>query len=205
MIGAMGIQLAFSIDGVNFQPTVPAIGSNTVVVNLLKAVDVKSGVFNETYHLSPNESMPFCTLIAKALSVSISIPESVALPGLYVHCAVCPVETLDCESLTGPSNNGWSDVQSLSVAADTAGSFLALAASPTSKQVIIQNNSGVDLLLGFGSFIPSLGPPPLSNMRLPGGINAIWESQLGAFLGAVHGIFAAGGLSTDFATFTRGI
>lgn len=205
MVGAMGLQLTFSIDGIHFTSFVPAIGSNSVVVDIIRGVDVKSGAFNETVVLSPNESMPFCTLIAKSLTVSVSIPASVAPPGLYVHAVACPVETLDCESIITPAPTSWSDVNSLSVAANTAGSFLALAADPSAKQLFIQNNSAVDLLLGFGSFIPSLGPPPLSNMLLPGGIHAIWESQLGAFVGAVHAIFAGGGSASQFATFTRGI
>jgi hypothetical protein len=205
MVGAMGLQITFSLDGVHFSSLVPGIGSNSVVVDIIRGVDVKSGAFNETIVLSPNESMPFCTLIAKSLTVSISIPASVSPPGLYVHAVACPVQTLDCESLITPASDSWSDVDSIAIPANTAGSFLALAADPAAKQLIIQNNSAVDLLLGFGSFIPSLGPPPLSNMLLPGGIHAIWESQLGAFVGAVRGIFAAGGVGTEYATFTRGI
>jgi hypothetical protein len=205
MVGAMGIQLSFSVDGVHYTSFVPPIGSNSVVIDVIRAVDVKSGAFNETIVLSPNESMPFCTLIAKALTVSVSIPSSTPLPGVYVHAVACPVQTLDCESIITPPLTSWSDVDTVSVAANTVGAFLALPASPDTKQIFIQNNSAVDLLLGFGSFIPGLGPPPFSNMLLPGGIHAIWESEPEAFVGAVHGIFAGGGSAAQFATFTRGI
>jgi hypothetical protein len=206
IIGAIGLQVAFSLDNIIYTPFVPGIGSNSVVVKLTKAIDIKSGAFIETYTLSPNESMPFCTLIAKALTVEISIPGSVAPPGLWVHCAACPVETLDCDSVINPATvNSWSDVESLSVASNTVGEFVALAANPTRKQVIIQNNSAAPLYLGFGSFIPAIGPPPASNMILPPGINAIWESFPWAFTGAVNAVFGPGGSATTYATFTQGI
>lgn len=204
MIGAMALQLTFSLDNIHFSPEVPPLGSNTVMVTMIRAIDTKSGAFTEVQGLSPGETMPFCTFIAKGVVVSVQSPPALGQT-LFVHCAVCPVQTMDCESLIAPASTTWADVESLSVPANTGGSFLALAANPDAKQIFIQNNSAVDLLLGFGSFVPALGPPPLSNMILPGGIHAIWESQLGAFVGAIHAIFAGGGVGTEFATFTRGV
>jgi hypothetical protein len=204
MIGVIALQITFSLDNIHFSPEVPPLGSNTVMVTIIRGVDVKSGAFTEVQGLSPGETMPFCTTIAKSLVVSVQSPPALGQT-LYVHVAACPVQTMDCDSAITPAATSWSDVESLSVAANTAGVFTGLAADPDAKQIYIQNNSAVDLLLGFGSFIPSLGPPPASNLILPGGIHAVWESQLGAFVGEVRGIFAGGGSASQFATFTRGI
>lgn len=201
---AVALQLSFSLDDETYTPEVPAAFPGLVSVDLIKAVDVKSGGFRESVLLNPGEAMPFCTLLARALTVNVSISGE-GVTGLYVHAVAAPVQTIDCESITNTPNSPWSDVNTLRVAANTAGAFVGLAASPAAKQIFIQNNSAVDLLLGFGSLIPSLGPPPIYNFILPGGIHAIYESVPGAFIGKVRAIFAAGGVSTDYAVFTRGI
>jgi hypothetical protein len=204
IITPMALEISFSIDGVTFTPQVPLTYANQVAVVITKAVDIKSGAFTETTILNPGEGLPFCTLIARALTVTVSIfGESAG--ELFVHCAACPTQTVDCESIASPANAAWNDVDTTKFAADTVGAFSALVASPSTKQVIIQNDTATDLLIGFGSLIPGLGPPPTANIVLPGGFHGVWESFPGAMVGAVHGIFAAGGSATEFATFTRGI
>jgi hypothetical protein len=204
IVTPMALQLEFSIDGDTYTAAVPPAYTGRVDVTITKASDVKSGAFSQDIVLNPGDSMPFCTLLARALTVSVLLLDEAAGP-LFVHCVAAPTQTVDCGSITNPSDSPWNDVFTVRVPANTVGVFFPLPASPQARQVIIQNNSSVNLLLGFGSLIPSLGPPPVSNLILPGGFNATWESQLGAFVGAVHGIFAAGGLATEYATFTRGI
>ena len=204
IITPMAIQLSFSLDGVTFSPAVPLTFANNIQVDIIKGIDVKSGAFNETTVLIPGESLPFCSLIAKAVTVSVTNQDEGG-GAIWVHCAVCPTTMIDCGSVTAGNDQSWNDVSSISFAADTAGPFVALPANTGARQIIIQNNTAVPLYLGFGAFIPNPGPPPFSNMILPGGINAIWESQLGAFTGAIRAAFGPGGLSTEFATFTRGI
>jgi hypothetical protein len=201
---AIALQLAFSLDDQTYTAAVPAAYTGRVLVDLIKAVDVKAGGFRESTTLNPGDAMPFCTLLARALTVNITLLDEAAGP-LYVHAVAAPVQTVDCESVTNPPDSPWSDVNTLRVAANTAGVFVGIPAASTTKQIFIQNNSAVDLLLGFGSNLPSLGPPPVYNVILPGGINSIFESQLGAFIGQVRAIFAAGGAATDYAVFTRGI
>lgn len=204
LVTPMALQLSFSLDGVVFTPALPLGFPNNIGVVITKAVDVKSGAFTETTVLTPGESMPFCTLIAKALTVTIQNTIE-ASPDLWVHCVACPTETIDCGSVTVAADSPWNDVVSVSFPANTPGNFIALGASNGARQVIVQNNTSVPLYLGFGSFIPSPGPPPFSNLILPGGINAVWESQLNAFKGNIRGAFGPGGLATEFATFTRGV
>lgn len=201
MIGPMGIQIEFSRQNQLFFPTVPVGGA--VVVTVTKAVDVKSGQFVEPFQLIAGESLPFCTVIAKALTITI-LNEIGSIP-IWIHAAACPVTAVDCESLTLTPTSPWVDVVTNQFPADTVGAFVGLPASSAARQVMVQNNAGVDLLLGFGSLIPALGPPPVYNIILPGSTHAIFESQLGAFTGAIHGIFGGGGLATDYAVFTRGI
>ncbi len=201
----MALQIAFSIDGKNFTPNVPTFAPNNVQVDVLKAVDVKSGAFNETTVLNPGDALPFCSLIAKALTVNITNLTETVGSDIYVHAVACPTTMVDCGSITNDVNSPWNDVISIAYAANTVGVFNPLIPFSTSKQTIIQNNTAVPLYLGFGSFIPNPGPPPFSNMVLPGGINAIWESQLGAFIGAVNAAFGPGGVGTEYATFSRGI
>jgi hypothetical protein len=205
IITPMALQLAFSIDGINFTPIVPITASQHAIVTVTKSVDVKSGAFVESFDLTPGNGMPICSLIARALTVTVqNVPDS-GTPDLWVHAAACPTTMIDCGSITSNPDSPWNDVITDTFPANTPGNFVALPASNGAKQVIVQNNSAVSLYLGFGTFIPSPGPPPFSNLILPGGIHAIWESQLGAFIGAVNAAFGPGGLATDFATFTRGI
>lgn len=204
LVTPMALQLSFSLDGVVFSPTLPLGFGGVLGVTVTKAVDVKSGAFVETTTLNPGDPMPFCSLIAKALTVTIS-NTSEAAPDIWVHCVACPTEMVDCGSITEGADTSWNDVVSVSFAADTVGSFVALTASTGARQIIIQNNTTVPLYLGFGAFVPAPGPPPFSNLILPGGINAVWESQLNAFKGMIRGAFGPGGSATDFATFTRGV
>lgn len=204
MITPMALQVSFSLDGVTFSPTVPAAYTGALVVEVIRAVDVKSGPFREVFVLNPGDAMPFCTFIARGVTVNIGLINEAA-PDIFVHAAACPTQTIDCDAIVPPSTTAWNDVETLRVPADTGGAFVALAAAPGTRQIFIQNNSATDLLLGFGSLIPSNGPPPVYNMILPGGIHAIYESQLGAFVGEVRGIFAAVGSATEYAVFTRGV
>lgn len=204
MVTPMALSISFSLDGINFSPVVPLAFGGVIGVTLMKAVDVKAGAFNESFALNPGEAMPFCSLIAKALTVSID-NTSEAAPDIWVHAVACPTEMIDCGSVTVGADTSWTDVVSVSFAANTIGNFIALDASNGARQVIVQNNTSVPLYLGFGSFIPSPGPPPFSNLILPGGINAVWESQLNAFKGTIRGAFGPGGSGTEFATFTRGV
>jgi hypothetical protein len=201
----MAIQLSFSLDDTVYTPFIPLAYAGTgVIVDLIKAVDVKSGAFRESYGIATGAALPFCTLITRGLTVNVSLVGEGA-PPLFVHCVVCPTETVDCESIASPANAAWNDVDTTKFAANTVGAFSALLANSSTKQVIIQNDTATDLLIGFGSLIPGLGPPPTRNLVLPGGFHSVWESFPGAMVGAVHGIFAGGGSATEFATFTRGI
>ena len=201
----MAIQMSFSLDGIIYTPQIPSTYAGSITIGLIKAVDVKAGSFREDTVLTGGQALPFCTLITNGITVNIGLNGEGAAVPLFVHCVICPAETVDCASVTSPPDSPWNDVQTASFPADTVGAFLALDASTGTKQLFIQNNSAVDLLIGFGSVTPDLGPPPVSNLILPGGLHSVWESQLGAFTGKVRAIFAAGGLSTEYATFTRGI
>lgn len=201
---AIALQFEFSLDDQTYTPTVPTAFPGLVEIDLIKSVDVKAGSFRESTLLNPGDALPFCTLLARALTVNVSISGEGAT-SLYIHAVAAPVQTVDCGSITSDPQSPWDDVFTARFPANTGGEFLALPASNAAKQIFIQNNSAVDLYIGFGSLIPSLGPPPVYNMILPGGIHAIYESQLGAFTGAIHAIFAAGGSATDYAVFTRGI
>lgn len=203
-ITPMAIQFAFSLDGVTFTPQVPAAYTGALVVTVLRAVDVKSGVFEEQFVLNPGDAMPFCTTIARGLTVNVELINEAA-PDIFVHVAATPTSMVDCDSLIPANDSPWTDVETNRVPANSGGAFTALAADPATRQIFIQNNSAVDLLVGFGSLTPALGPPPVYNLILPGGFHGVYESQLGAFKGKVSAIFASGGVATDYAVFTRGI
>lgn len=202
IVTPMAVQLAFSLDGVTFTPFVPAAAINSVQVDVIRAVDVQSGPFNDQIVLAPGDAMPFCTTIAKAITISVTNLKEGGGP-IWVQVVVCPTDMIDCESITG-AGGPWDDVTTATFPASTVGVFDGVIASTGVRQVIIQNNTATDLLLGFGSNAPSLSPFHC-NIYLPGGSHAVWESQLGAFTGRVRGLFAAVGLATEFATFTRGI
>jgi len=200
-ITPMAVQASFSLDGQTFTPQVPLAYTAALVVVVTRAVDVKSGPFREVFVLNPGDAFPFCTTIARGMTITIGLIDEAA-PDIAVHCVATPTTMVDCESLTPAEDPTWSDAATLHFPASTVGVFVGVAAMSGTKQVIVQNNTATDLLLGLGSVVPGNGPPPVSSIRLPGGVNAVWES--GGFVGQVRGIFAAVGSATEYATFTRG-
>jgi len=203
IITPIAVQASFSTDGVLFSPILPSFVGNPVQIDLIRAVDVKSGAFNESFIINPGEGLPFCTTIARSLNINVTnLKEGGG--SIWVNLAACPVTTVDCDAANmGP----WANVETHSYAADTGvgAAFTALVGSNGTKQVYVQNNTSSDLYLGFGTLNPAAGPPPVSNIILPKSIHAIWESSPGEFVGQINACFVPAGPSTEFATFTRGI
>lgn len=175
MVTPMAIQLEFSLDGLTFSPSVPATLGNNVQVELLKAVDVKSGPFREVVTLAPGDTLPFCTLLAKAVTVNVSNVGEAASP-LFVHCVVAPTTMIDCTSVSNPNPDGYSTATSTRLAA-VAANVYHQAAQPTRAQFYIQNRAASDLYIGFGATVDTAPGAESAAIILPGGISAIAENS----------------------------
>jgi hypothetical protein len=198
------LSLSFSLDNKTYTPSVPPTYTGNILVEVIRAADVKAGPLADTYLLKPGDALPVCTFLGAALTVNVTALGE-PTPDIFVHAIAAPTTMVDCDSIVGPGANedAWNDVSATSAAASTVGVFTPIAADPTTKSIIVQNNTNTDLLLGLGSFLPGNGPPPFSNIILPGGLNAIWSVE--GFTGAINAIFAAVGSAAQYATFTRGI
>ena len=197
------LQLSFSLDGIIYSPQVPAAFPGSVRIDLIKAADIKAGSFNESTILNPGDALPFCTLLAAALTVNVEIVNEGAT-SLWVHAIAAPTTMVDCDSITPAGNSSWDDSAVQSVPANTVGVFNGILANSSTKKVIVQNNSATDLILAFGSVTPSFGPPLVASIYLPGGLHSVWESTPGEYVGLIRGLWASVGSATEYATFTRG-
>jgi hypothetical protein len=66
-----------------------------VQVTLIKSFHVKSGAATEVVSLAAGEAMPFCAVIARALTISVEI-SSETTQDLYVQLVAAPTTSIDC-------------------------------------------------------------------------------------------------------------
>jgi hypothetical protein len=206
IITPIAFQLTFSADGQTFSPFLPST-SNAVEVRIVRSIDPHTGAFSELFTLSPGDAQPVCQFLARALSISVSLTgENPA--DLYVHCAAAPTTAFECGASTGVDPNGPN--QYIIAAKSTIAapglpvsptSVLVWPANPKRTQLFCQNGTDVDMLLGFGT-TPTLSPR-VGSILLPGGQNAIWESEPRTFMGDLYVTFASTG-TTGAALFTEG-
>lgn len=187
IVTPMAIQVEFSLDGITFSPTVPATLGNNVQVDLIKSLDVLSGPAKESVILAPGDAMPFCTFIAKAVTVNISNVGEAAQP-LFVNCVVAPTTMVDCTSIANPNPDGYSGATSARLAA-VAATVYHQAAQPNRAQFYIQNRAASDLFVGFGATVDTTPGAELATIILPGGISAIAENS--SYQGEITLQFAA--------------
>jgi hypothetical protein len=185
----MAIALEFSTDGVIFTPSVPTtVGVGTVLVTLIKAVDVKAkGPLTESTALAPGDTLPFCTFLARGITVVIANGGEGATP-LFVHCTVAPTTMVDCGSIGNPVAGAYSSATSTRLAAVAATTYHQ-AAQPTRVQLYIQNRSTADLFIAFGTTVNTTPGAESATVVLPGGISAITVNE--GYQGPVTLKFAA--------------
>jgi hypothetical protein len=172
----MAIAVEFSTDGVNYTPSVPTtVGVGTLTVTLIKAVDVKAkGPLIEATTLSPGQALPFCTFLARGITVVVSNDGEGATP-VFVHVTVAPTTMVDCQSISNPVAGAYSSATATRLPA-TAATVYHVAAQPTRAQLYIQNRSAQDLFINFGSTVSVTPGAELATIVLPGGISAITEN-----------------------------
>lgn len=198
----MAIAVEFSTDGVNFSPSVPTTaGVGTLTVTLIKAIDVKAkGALIEATTLSPGQSLPFCTFLARGITVVVSNDGEAATP-VFVHVTVAPTTMVDCQSISNPVAGAYSSATATRLAA-TALTTYHIAAQPTRTQLYIQNRSTQDLFVNFGPTVSITPGAELATVVLPGNISAITENS--GYQGPVTLEFA-GTDAAGYALVTTGI
>lgn len=175
IVTPMAIQLAFSLDGLTFTPNVPAAATGNILVDIIKAIDVKSGPAVESVTLAPGAAMPFCTVIAKAISVNVTNVGEGSTP-IFVMCVVCPTTMVDCGSIANPNPDGYSTT-AIGRFAAVAASVYHQAAQPTRVQFYIQNRSAANLFVAFGPTVSIAPGAEVATFVLPGGISAVQENS----------------------------
>jgi len=196
----MAIALEFSLDGVVFTPNLPLAATGNISVTIIKAVDVKAkGPLTEVTTLAPGDTLPFCTFLARGVTVIISNDGEAALP-VNVHCTVAPTTMVDCESIANPAPGGYSSATTTRLAA-VAATVYHQAAQPTRVQWYIQNRAASDLFVAFGITVHTTPGAELATFILPGGQSASHENS--AYQGPITLQFA-GDDATGYALLTTG-
>jgi hypothetical protein len=156
----IAIRMRFSTDGTTFTPNVPALFGGNVIVELIEAVDMKSGAFRETYTITPGNPLPICAVLACGLNISVKLDaEDVSL---FVEVVAAPTTQIDCAELVGPINattviKPFTDaavvrlpvVTSMGqIAAEPRRAYLLLTNQSTTRSLFIRLGNGVDATPG---------------------------------------------------------
>lgn len=180
------VSARFSVDGVNFFPAIPGTYPNQIHFDFIKSYDVKTGPVKEGFDLGAGDTMPFCALIARSLTVSANISGE-TFADLWVQFVVCPTTQIDCAELVGPSGGTPIITPGFATANQTrypqaspiiAPNFLqVLAANPNRQRLFVQNNAAADLMVSLAAGANFTPGSEFGVMVLPGGISAVYESD----------------------------
>lgn len=211
-ITPIAVELRFSLDGVTYSPTIPLTSGATLQIDLTEAVDQKTGAFHERFTLGPGDGQSFCTVIAKHLTVDVTLIGENQV--IYVAVICAPVQTVDCADATGKpapvTVEGYTSA--LSTRFDLSGFVFPgtehiLTTNPNRRQFFAQNYGDTDVGLLFNptdTINWTLGSEQLS-IVLPGGFSAVYESPVGAYTGNVWASVKPGGPTpTGFLLVTDG-
>ena len=197
----IAFQLQFSLDGENFAPQLPATYGGNVIVDLTQNIDLKAGAFTQSFTLAPGDAQPFCSVIARALTLTIRI-DGEGSPDLFVECVACPVTNVDCAAVTGKPTtfaaagyDGGISYRFDAAAFVFPGSVPLLIENLLRRQFYIQNNSDTDLGVLF-SLTQTISWTPggeVLSLIIPAGANLTYESFVGCYRGRVQGSVKPGG------------
>jgi hypothetical protein len=173
------IQARFSLDGVTYTPRVPATWGGTVTFKFRKSFDLKTGQATETAVLIADQALPLCSIIARALAVSVTI-EGESVLDLYVQFVVCPTQQIDCTELVGEGTAGPSEAEITTFipTEDSIGApgVLVLGRNANRKMLIFENNAETACYIALSNNDLGAAPPgsevPRWSILLPPGISA---------------------------------
>jgi len=178
----LAYQLRFALrPGGPFGPALPGAIAG-LRVQLLKSIDLRSGSADEEFTLFGGQAQPSCIIICRKLSVLLTSLEGESGANVSVQVALCPVEFIDCDELTG-KNEPYTATSINFIPATVATTTLA-AANSRRAQLLVQNTStNAAMIVALGSGASFTGP--VGTMILPANSFGIYETPLNAYGGIV--------------------
>lgn len=167
-----------------FGPLLPI--ANSIFVDVIESLDLKSGPAVERFTIAPGAPFPRCFFIARSISVTVREAATTEIPPVFIQAVACPVETVDCDELTGAPSYG--DATVVRVAAAIVTTDLLLA-NQLRKQFIVHNHATSNLALKFGAGASVAAGAESYTTLLASG--ARYESPLGGYGGRVTGVWDA--------------
>jgi hypothetical protein len=173
------MQLRFSLDGVTFTPEVPATypAARGIEFTITRSVDQKSGQFTESFELFAGDAQPFCSVIARALTISARLTsDSTNFTPLYVQAVVCIVSNIDCEAVAPPVAPvpGFVNTAIARFPAQTAAATLILP-DPTRALFSISNQSAANLYVALAGVVNITPGTEFATVVLPPNVGAGYE------------------------------
>lgn len=203
----MAIQLRFSLDGITYTPHVPSTytAARGVEFTLIRSIDPKSGQFQESFELLADDAQPFCSVIARSLTVGARLTTD--SPGsytpLYVQCVVCPVSNIDCDAVSPPVAPvpGFADATIARFAAQT---LLPTVILPNPRRALfsISNMSAANLYVALAGTVNITPASEFATVVIPGNVAGGYSVE--NYRGAIAFQFDADD-ATGYAVKTEGI
>ncbi len=203
----IAVQARFALfDSAVYTPDIPGAWTGTLRIKVIRSLSIKSGPMTETFDLTPGDTLPFCVLIARGLTITAELQGENPL-GLNVALVAAPVDQIDCADLVGPTPQplpaGFTDTVVQRFAANaTVNNF---AAEPKRATLIIVNMSATNLFIKLGT--PNADPTPgteNATIVLPGGVFSGFSQD--NYQGEISMVYAdATDEATGYALVTQGL
>jgi hypothetical protein len=165
----IGFQLQFSVDGVNFSSVMPTGGGCDV--KLTRSLDRKAGPAVSIMNIDPGGSQTMCQVIARSLTITITIPETAAGP-VWVNAVACPLTTLDCDAVVPPppvSSTPAPLVERFITRYGAVAGDIPIAARAKRGYMLIANQSAANLYIALGTGINIGAGTEFATIVLPPG------------------------------------
>lgn len=171
------LQLRFSLDGVTYTPHVPSTytAGRGVMFTVTRSVDQKSGQFTEQFDLLADDAQPFCSIIARALTITAELTTDT--PGvftpIFVQAVVCLVSNIDCETIAPPvAPVAGFDVTTFARQPAVIATPYVFPAAATRAIAIITNQSTANLYVNLGVGVSVAPGAEFATVVLPGNVSA---------------------------------
>jgi len=167
----LAVSLSFSTDGQVFSPVVPAIGNNSVVVDLIRGIDPQSSPVTDRHELFEGDVQDFCAVIAQSLQVNVRL-DGEPPDQLFVAVVVTPVSSLDCEQIIPQPTPvpGFAVTGTTRWPAATASTYV-IGADPTRALFSIVNQSAANLFVHLGAGVNIAAGSEFATVVIPGNVS----------------------------------
>jgi len=179
----IAVQARWSLDGITYTQFVPlAWSGNPVRVTVQKSFGIKTGAATEFFDLAPGDALPFCSLIARGLTISVEISGDPTAPDLFVQLVAAPTTNIDCADVIPPTPSGSASAPITSTATTR---FPAVAANtynidgtatPKMRYFSIVNQSSANLFVHLGDGVDVAPGEEFATVILPGDADAGYEN-----------------------------